>query len=57
MIKRETADMSQFDLAWIRLFWNRTQEVFKDPMIGPPGATALRAFIDKAKQLTKGPCQ
>ena len=54
MIKRETADVSGFDLAWIRLFWNRTQEVFKDPMIGPPGATTLRDFLDKTKQLTKG---
>ena len=53
-INHTAADMAQFDLARIRLFWNRTQEVFKDPMIGPPGTTNLRDFLDKNKPLSKG---
>ena len=54
MVNTNIEEMKGLTLEWIRLFWNRLNEVTRDPVLGPAPFTTLAKFLDKNQVITRG---
>ena len=54
MLNIEFVSMENFDLAWMKLFWSRMGEIIRDPTVGLPRTTTLRAWLDRRQVISKG---
>ena len=54
LINSELAKMENLNLAWMRLCWNRMNEVIRDPMVGPLQTATLRTWLDRSQPISKG---